>query len=71
MAFITISGFPSSGKSTRTQQIKAHLEAKIKNPEYSGPLKQVIVLSDDSLGISRTAYDGSQVLVSPCIKHAT
>lgn len=60
MAFITISGFPSSGKSTRTQQIKAHLEAKIKNPEYSGPLKQVIVLSDDSLGISRTAYDDSR-----------
>ncbi|KAL4262207.1 Protein KTI12/L-seryl-tRNA(Sec) kinase [Pleurotus pulmonarius] len=60
MAFITISGFPSSGKSTRTHQIKAHLEAKIKNPEYSGPLKQVIVLSDDSLGISRTAYDDSR-----------
>ncbi|KAF9501987.1 chromatin associated protein KTI12 [Pleurotus eryngii] len=60
MAFITLSGFPSSGKSTRTQQIKAHLEAKIKNPEYSGPLKQVIVLSDDSLGISRTAYDDSR-----------
>ncbi len=30
----------------------------IKDPEYNGPQLNVVLISDDSLNISRSAYDG-------------
>ena len=52
MALITIAGFPSSGKSTRAQQIRAALETRL-----DGPISRVLVLSDHSLDILPSAYD--------------
>ncbi|KAH9839280.1 chromatin associated protein KTI12 [Rhodofomes roseus] len=56
MALITISGFPSSGKSRRAHQIKAHLESRMQEPSYSGPRLKVSIISDDELNIDRSVY---------------
>lgn len=58
MALITISGYPSSGKTTRANQIFNFLQIKLQNPEYQGPNLKVVLLSDDSLDIPRAAYNG-------------
>jgi len=60
MALITISGYPSSGKSHRASQIKSHLETRLANPNYQGPRFNVSLLSDDTLNISRDAYNDSK-----------
>ena len=58
MALITITGYPSSGKSRRAQQLKEYLENKLADPEYQGPTLKLVVLSDDDLNLSRGVYDG-------------
>jgi hypothetical protein len=60
MALITISGYPSSGKTTRALQIKADLEKRLQDPTYSGPQLKVTLLSDDILNIDRSVYDGKR-----------
>jgi protein KTI12 len=59
MALITITGFPCSGKSKRAEQLKSQLESRIADPNYDGPNLKVVVLSDDSLNLSRTVYNGA------------
>ncbi|EMD37286.1 hypothetical protein CERSUDRAFT_135770 [Gelatoporia subvermispora B] len=56
MALITFSGFPSSGKTRRAQQLKAHLESRLQDSNYSGPKLKVSIISDDELNISREVY---------------
>ena len=58
MALVTITGYPSSGKSGRVEQIKRYLEKKLEEPGYEGVKYKVVVLSDDGLGIKRGVYDG-------------
>lgn len=58
MALITISGYPCAGKSHRATQIKDHLEQRLADPTYTGPSLTVTVLSDDTLNVPRSAYDG-------------
>lgn len=58
MSLVTISGYPCAGKSRRATQIKDHLEKRLADPSYSGPPLNVTVISDHTLNISRTAYDG-------------
>ncbi|KAL4064201.1 chromatin associated protein KTI12 [Scleroderma yunnanense] len=60
MALITISGYPCSGKSQRAAQIKRHLDDRLADPSYNGSTLSVVVLSDDSLSIDRSAYDDSK-----------
>ncbi|KAK0211263.1 chromatin associated protein KTI12 [Desarmillaria ectypa] len=60
MALITISGYPCSGKSRRAQQIVSFIQEKLKDPEYTGPQLNVVLISDESLNISRSAYDDSR-----------
>ncbi|PAV18807.1 chromatin associated KTI12 [Pyrrhoderma noxium] len=57
MALVTITGYPSSGKSGRVEQIKRYLEKKLEEPGYEGMKYKVVVLSDDGLGIKRGVYD--------------
>lgn len=64
MAFVTISGYPSSGKSRRALELAQFLSAKITSPSYEGSCSTVEVISDDSLGIERSAYDGNTSAVS-------
>jgi len=58
MALITVTGYPSSGKSRRAQQLKEYLENRLTDPEYHGPSVKVVVLSDDNLNLARSVYDG-------------
>lgn len=58
MALITISGYPCSGKTRRAESIKAFLEDRLKDPSYAGPALKVVSISDDTLGLDRSAYDG-------------
>ena len=58
MALITISGYPCSGKSTRANQLKDALEKQLGDPSYDGPVKKVVIVSDDMLSLTRQAYDG-------------
>ncbi|KAG2155252.1 chromatin associated protein KTI12 [Suillus bovinus] len=53
MALITISGYPSSGKSTRAAQIYDFLSVA------STPQLKVKVISDDDLAVDRVSYDDS------------
>jgi protein KTI12 len=64
MALITISGYPSSGKSRRAAQIKCHLETRLADSSYEGPKFKVSLVSDDTLNISRDAYNGVCASVS-------
>ncbi|OSX66085.1 hypothetical protein POSPLADRAFT_1133046 [Postia placenta MAD-698-R-SB12] len=57
MALVTISGYPSSGKTRRAEQIRNHLETRLQDSAYIGPKLKVAVLSDDSLNIDRGAYN--------------
>jgi len=58
MALITISGYPCSGKSTRASQLKGAFEEQLVDPSYNGPVKKVVLISDDLLNLTREAYDG-------------
>ncbi|KAG8928769.1 hypothetical protein FRC02_006478 [Tulasnella sp. 418] len=60
MALITISGYPSSGKSRRAAQIQEYLVERLGSPDYPGPAIKVSVLSDDTLNLKRSAYDDSR-----------
>ncbi|KAI0705045.1 chromatin associated protein KTI12 [Cerioporus squamosus] len=57
MAFITISGYPSSGKTRRAEQLKQHLERRLQDPSYDGPPLKVLIVSDDSLNLPRSVYN--------------
>lgn len=58
MACITISGFPCSGKTTRTQELRNFLEQRMASSEYEGDKYKVEIVSDHSLDVSRSSYDG-------------
>jgi protein KTI12 len=62
MALITITGYPSSGKTRRALQIQSHLQTRLQDPNYGGPKLNVTLLSDDVLNIDRSAYNGEQRL---------
>ncbi|CCO31357.1 Protein kti12 [Rhizoctonia solani AG-1 IB] len=63
MALVTLSGFPSSGKTRRAEQLKAYLEQKLQENSESEETKgwKVSVLSDEVLNIPRSSYDESRL----------
>lgn len=52
MPLIIVSGLPTSGKSTRAEQLHEYLSKRIVDSKY-----RLHLISDDSLSISRTVYD--------------
>jgi protein KTI12 len=60
MACITISGFPSSGKTRRAQQLQLALNHKIENLGHETSVSAVEIISDDILNIPRSSYDDSR-----------
>ncbi|SCV71687.1 BQ2448_3275 [Microbotryum intermedium] len=62
MALVTFVGYPSSGKSTRAQELQQLLAAKLAHPSTAPHLAklQVVVINDESLHISKGAYDDSR-----------
>lgn len=64
MALVTFSGYPASGKSTRAQQLASFLSQRL--AEDSNPsLKRlkVVVINDESLFLSKSAYDGQSIIL--------
>jgi len=57
---VTISGFPSSGKTRRADQLCASLQQYLQQDNYQGPISKVTVLSDDVLNLNRSSYDESR-----------
>ncbi|KAF4956448.1 hypothetical protein FSARC_11584 [Fusarium sarcochroum] len=56
MPLIIVSGLPTSGKSTRAKQLHDYLNKRVADTKY-----RLHLISDDSLSISRTVYDLSQL----------
>lgn len=57
MPLIMMTGYPSSGKSTRAQELKQLLEHRLSQPDQSHRQHmRVQVISDQTLGVSRLAY---------------
>ncbi|KAM0349430.1 hypothetical protein ACHAPU_003839 [Fusarium lateritium] len=56
MPLIIVSGLPTSGKSTRAKQLHDYLSKRISDTKY-----RLHLISDESLSISRTVYDLSQL----------
>lgn len=52
MPLIIVSGLPTSGKSTRAQQLYDYLSKRVADSKY-----RLHLISDESLSISRTVYD--------------
>lgn len=65
MALVTISGYPCSGKTRRAEQIKRALEQRLQSTTYTGPRLKVSILSDDTLNLSRTSYNGQRLSPTP------
>ncbi|KAI0534670.1 chromatin associated protein KTI12 [Xylaria digitata] len=59
MPLIIVTGFPTSGKSTRAGQLHTYLSERIKNATPSGaaPKYRLHLISDQTLSISRSVYD--------------
>jgi tRNA uridine 5-carbamoylmethylation protein Kti12 len=51
MALVTITGYPCSGKSRRALEIKQYFESRQSQLE-------IIIVSDNTLNIDPTVYDG-------------
>lgn len=60
MALVTICGFPSSGKSTRARELESFLSSKISAsaPGSSSSRLKIQTISDESLALSKLAYNG-------------
>ncbi|KAM3462708.1 hypothetical protein MY5147_002160 [Beauveria neobassiana] len=52
MPLIIVTGFPTSGKSTRAKQLHDYLSERVADSKH-----RLHLISDDSLSISRTVYD--------------
>ncbi|KAI1345915.1 chromatin associated protein KTI12 [Xylaria sp. FL0043] len=59
MPLIIVTGFPTSGKSTRAKQLHTYLSERIKAATPSGatPKYRLHLISDQTLSISRSVYD--------------
>lgn len=55
MPLITITGYPTSGKSTRANEIKEYLSKRLEKENKS---YRIHVLNDESLHIPKEAYKG-------------
>ncbi|KAI0549465.1 chromatin associated protein KTI12 [Xylaria curta] len=63
MPLIIVTGYPTSGKSTRAKQLHTYLSERIKTVTPSGatPKYRLHLISDQTLSISRSVYDLSAV----------
>ena len=60
VAMLTISGFPSSGKSTRAKELATFFETKIATSDAAAIKRlKVAIINDESLNLSKSAYDGA------------
>ncbi|KAM0753765.1 chromatin associated protein KTI12 [Meredithblackwellia eburnea MCA 4105] len=58
---LTIAGFPSSGKSTRANQLLNYFQAKITASDLPNVARtKLILINDESLALEKSAYDDSR-----------
>ncbi|KAI1638873.1 chromatin associated protein KTI12 [Biscogniauxia mediterranea] len=59
MPLIIVTGFPTSGKTTRAKQLHDYLTSRIQSatPEGATPKYRLHLISDQTLSISRSVYD--------------
>ncbi|EGU11621.1 hypothetical protein RTG_02406 [Rhodotorula toruloides ATCC 204091] len=65
MAMVTVCGYPCSGKTTRAQQLAAFLKCRLNDPATPArhrSASKVVLINDESLGVSKAAYDGQCTL---------
>lgn len=62
MALVTLTGFPSSGKSTRALELVRALERRIASGSSQQRFTKVVLVSENSLVSSRLVYDGARAL---------
>ncbi|EJT81038.1 hypothetical protein GGTG_01026 [Gaeumannomyces tritici R3-111a-1] len=55
MPLVMVTGYPTSGKSTRARQLHADFSERVQTP--AGSKYRVHMISDQTLGISRAVYD--------------
>ncbi|BGP26622.1 kti12, chromatin associated [Rhodotorula toruloides] len=61
MAMVTVCGYPCSGKTARAHQLASFLEHRLNDPATPArhrSASKVVLVNDESLGISKAAYDG-------------
>ncbi|KAI8324225.1 protein KTI12 [Martensiomyces pterosporus] len=57
MPLIMMTGYPSSGKSTRAAELKQLFEERLSQPEHKHRTLSVQIVSDATLGIPHSAYE--------------
>lgn len=58
MALVTVCGYPCAGKTTRARQLVSVLESLLNDPATPARRRSVVLINDESLGVSKAAYDG-------------
>lgn len=58
MPLIIVSGYPSSGKTTRSKELKKALEDRIHQNIDNTKDYRVIIINDESLNIEKETYRG-------------
>lgn len=58
MPLIIVSGYPSSGKTTRSNELKKALEDRIHQNIDNTKDYRVIIINDESLNIEKETYRG-------------
>lgn len=63
MALVILSGYPCAGKTSRALEIKKMIETRMsENNEIT--TKEVMILNDEMMGLTRSLYIGESVLSS-------
>ncbi|OLY82123.1 Protein KTI12-like protein [Smittium mucronatum] len=65
MPLVILTGYPSSGKSTRAQELKSLFLTKFSSDSFEKSPMNVEIISDESQGIPKTAYDGTSCTALP------
>lgn len=63
MALITVSGFPSAGKTRFAERLMASFEERLRDPTYHGPALELVRIEDDLGHLGREAYSGACSLI--------
>jgi hypothetical protein len=59
MALITVSGFPSAGKTRFAERLTVSFEERLRDPAYGGPALELVRIEDDLGHLGREAYSGA------------
>jgi len=58
MAFVVLSGCPSSGKTSLALKLKQDFLTRMADESYTGPTWEVVIVEDDIGVLGRTVYSG-------------